>query len=91
MGGYPESFCIAMAVKQTKKIKGDLAEGGVYVGGAARVICEAKGNRTLRLFDTFEGHPKVNKKIDICHYKRQFKASLEDTKNYLKIYTKTLI
>lgn len=36
---------------------GDWAEVGVYAGLSARILCEYKGNRTLHLFDTFDGIP----------------------------------
>lgn len=81
-----EAYQIYMAVKRTEKVKGDIAEVGVYKGGSAKVICEAKGNKPLHLFDTFEGIPKVDE-IDTLHfYKGEFAASLEDVKNYLKKY-----
>lgn len=34
---------------------GAMAEAGVLMGGSARLICEAKGDATLHLFDTFGG------------------------------------
>jgi hypothetical protein len=34
---------------------GAMAEAGVFAGGTARLICEAKGDATLHLFDVFEG------------------------------------
>jgi O-methyltransferase len=46
------------AVAATGKIEGDIAEVGVFRGGSAKVICEAKGDRRLHLFDTFKGAPK---------------------------------
>src|SRR3990167_9938897 len=53
--GDNEAYQIFMAVKRTEKIDGDIAEVGSYSGGSAKLICEAKGNKTLYLFDTFEG------------------------------------
>lgn len=38
-------------------IQGDFAELGVYRGHTARVLLDSCGSRTLRLFDTFQGHP----------------------------------
>lgn len=54
-----EAYQIYMATKATEKIEGDIAEVGVYMGGSAKMICRAKGNKTLHLFDTFEGLPEV--------------------------------
>lgn len=78
-----EAYQIFMAVKRTKKIEGDIAEVGVYRGGTAKLICEAKDERPLHLFDTFEGIPKVDK-IDIQYHKGKFAASYEEVKEYLK-------
>jgi hypothetical protein len=82
-----EAYQIFMAVRRTEKINGDIAEVGIYKGGSGKLICEAKGNKTLHLFDTFEGLP------DLSHadnpkqfYKGEFSASFEDVKNYLKKY-----
>jgi len=41
-----------------KKKKGNLVEVGVCGGNSAQVICEAKENNPLYLFDTFEGLPE---------------------------------
>ncbi len=82
-----EGYNIWMAVKRTEKINGDIAEVGVYKGGSAKIICEAKkGNKQLYLFDTFEGLPDVEK-IDISFTKGQLVASIDDVKNYLKKYS----
>lgn len=81
-----EAYQIIMVVKRTEKIEGDIAEVGVYKGGSARLICEVKGDRSLHLFDTFEGLPDVGD-IDVLFHKGQFEASLEDIKNHLKKYS----
>jgi O-methyltransferase len=54
-----------IAVKATGKIAGDIAEVGVYRGGSAKVICMAKGDRNLHLFDTFKGIPEPGKPDDL--------------------------
>jgi hypothetical protein len=76
---------IYLAVIATKKVPGDIAEAGVYQGGSARLICEAKGDKPLHLFDTFEGLPEVAH-IDDGFHKGQFKESLENVKRYLVRY-----
>ena len=48
------------AVRDTVKVPGDIAEVGVYRGGSAKLICEAKGHKKLHLFDTFEGLPDLS-------------------------------
>ena len=82
---YSEAYMIYMLVKSTTKIRGDLAEVGTYTGGSSKLICEAKGNKKLYLFDTFEGIPETTK-IDISFKKGEYPASYEDVKNYLGKY-----
>jgi hypothetical protein len=79
-----EAYHIYMAVKRTQKVPGDIAEVGVYKGGSAKIICTAKGNRALHLFDTFEGLPKVDE-VDMVwpFYEGKFTASYDGVKDYL--------
>ena len=53
-----EAYQIYMAAKITEKVPGDIAEVGVYKGGSAKIICSAKGDRVLHLFDTFPACPE---------------------------------
>jgi len=84
-----EAYQIFMAVTRTQKVDGDIAEVGSYRGASAKLISEAKGNKTLHLFDTFDGLP------DLCDHdnnkqfkKGQFSASLSNVRNYLNKYPK---
>jgi len=45
---------ILACVRACRGRAGAMAEAGVYAGGSARLICEAKGERPLHLFDVFE-------------------------------------
>ena len=82
-----EAYQVFMAVKSTEKINGDIAEVGTYRGGSAKLICEAKGNKTLHLFDTFEGLPDLSNIDDSKQFhKGDFSALFEDVKNYLNKY-----
>jgi len=84
-----EAYQLFKAVKRTTKIKGDIAEVGVYKGGSAKIICEAKVNKTLHLFDTFKGLPNLSKVDDLEQfYKGEYATSFEDVKNYLVKYSK---
>lgn len=80
-----EACQLFMAVERTTKVPGDLAEVGVYRGGSTRLICEAKGSRTLHLFDTFEGLPAVDA-IDDRFEKGQYAAPLEEVQRTLAGY-----
>jgi O-methyltransferase len=79
-----EAYHIYMAVKRTHKVPGDIAEVGVYRGGSAKIICTAKGDRHLHLFDTFEGLPQVDE-VDAVwpFYEGKFAASFEAVRKYL--------
>ena len=58
---YPyEAYMIYSIAKTQTDIEGDFAEVGVYQGGSAKLICEAKKEKNLYLFDTFTGLPKVS-------------------------------
>ncbi|MEN6395293.1 MAG: TylF/MycF/NovP-related O-methyltransferase [Methanoregula sp.] len=79
-----EAYHIYMASKITQKIPGDIAEVGVYKGGSAKIICSAKGDRTLHLFDTFAGLPKVDDVDQVWpFYEGKFAASYDNVKAYL--------
>jgi len=80
--GNVEAYNLFMLIKKIEKIKGDIAEVGVAGGGSAKLICEAKGNKILHLFDTFEGLPEG----DTQYKKGQFPALFEKVKNYLRKY-----
>lgn len=47
---------------------GDFAEIGVYRGGSAMLLCAAAPKRQLHLFDTFEGHPRLQSEHDTHHH-----------------------
>jgi O-methyltransferase len=80
-----EAYNIHMGVRQTGKIPGDIAEVGVYRGGSAKLIAEAKGERPLHLFDTFEGMPDTAA-VDPLFQRGQFPSSSEEVKKYLVSY-----
>lgn len=83
--GENEAYQLFMAVKATGKVHGDIAELGVFKGGSAALICEAKGNKTLHALDTFEGIPDTCE-FDWLFTKGQFRASLETTRDVLNAY-----
>jgi hypothetical protein len=45
---------IQICVRAARHLNGHMAELGVLMGGSARLICEAKGDVPLHLFDVFE-------------------------------------
>jgi O-methyltransferase len=79
-------FPLWQFAKQGSRFEGSFAQVGVFKGGSARLIAEAKkeNKQPFYLFDTFEGMPKVNEKIDL-HKEGDFKnTSLENVK---KLFT----
>ena len=83
-----EAYYIYMAVKNTEKIKGDIAEVGVYQGGSAKIICAANNEKSLHLFDTFEGIPSLDAIDSVNFHEGQFACPLDVVKNYLSQYEK---
>ena len=52
--GDAAALHIQACVCAAKRLDGVMAEAGVLMGGSARLICEAKGDAILHLFDVFE-------------------------------------
>ena len=93
-----EAYMLFTLVKDLcKKRKGNLIEVGCFEGGSTKLICEAKGENSLFVFDTFEGLPEVNeidksKKKFECNFKKgQYCSDYEDVKSYLKEYKNVFI
>jgi O-methyltransferase len=80
-----EAYQILSCTRATSKVPGDIAEVGVYRGGSARLMCEARGNRSLYLFDTFEGLPTTNR-LDSRFGAKQYAASFEKVQHYLAAF-----
>lgn len=81
-----EAANLAFLTAATSKVDGDLAEVGCYQGGSAKIISEAKGNRPLHLFDTFEGLPNPGEFDESVFSKGKFKCELEEVQLYLAAY-----
>lgn len=83
-------FNLYQLVLKTQKVPGAIAELGVYRGGSAKLIASLKGDKTLHLFDTFEGLPKVNLSFD-QHEAGQFDdTSLKAVQQYLGTFNGVL-
>jgi len=81
-----ESYLVYSLARAQTKRPGDFAEVGVFKGASAKVICEIKGDRKLRLFDTFEGLPPQSEHDAGVHRENQYACSLESVQEYLKGY-----
>ncbi|MCA9172910.1 MAG: class I SAM-dependent methyltransferase [Planctomycetales bacterium] len=81
-----EMFMVYSMSKSQADRPGDFAEVGVYQGSTARIMCEIKGDKRLRLFDTFEGLPKDSDKDPGVHRERQYACSVESVSKYLEAF-----
>lgn len=83
-----EAFLVHSIARAQSRQPGSIAEVGVFEGGSARMICEAKGDVTLHLFDTFEGLPQASKHDATAHLNKAnlYACSLESVKQYLQQY-----
>ena len=84
--GVDEAYLLRNAVLATSRVPGVIAEVGVFRGGTARVICEAKNDKVLHLFDTFEGLPAPGPQ-DRWFEAGQYACSLEAVQAYLAEYS----
>lgn len=92
-----EAFMIYSIVKAQSYLNAEMAEVGVYQGGSARLICEAKGDAKLHLFDTFEGLPEVSEvdtvyeDIKFFQAKKMGNTNMELVSKYLESYSNVFI
>lgn len=84
--GFEAFFVYSVAGAQRHR-DGVMAEVGVYRGGSARLISEAKGDVPLHLFDTFEGLPEPTEAEQRVHREHQFTCDLETVKTNLEGYS----
>ena len=93
LGDVPALQLIA-CVRATSNVPGALAEAGVFAGGSAQLICEAKGDRTLHLFDVFEtlqtepavGVHETTEAVAIRSHFQRLHAKEEDVRRALAGY-----
>jgi len=80
----PLDMCQLYAVVEaTRKLPGEMAEVGVAYGGSARMICEVRPDRTLHLFDTFQGLPDPGE-VDVDFHQGDFTCSEDSVRDYLR-------
>jgi len=85
-----EAYQVLSCARATAKIRGDIAEVGVYQGGSARLLCGELAGRSLYLFDTFEGLPRTNQ-MDSRFGTGQYAASHEKVQKYLSEFSNVYI
>jgi O-methyltransferase len=80
-----EAWILATLAESVKKIPGDIAEVGTFQGASAGLIASSS-EKTLYVFDTFEGLPEPEdseKDQGSWAKKGSFSASFEGVKSYL--------
>ncbi len=68
-----------------------MAEVGVFEGGSARIICEAKRDQPLHLFDTFHGLPQPGEMERHLLRRGQYSSSVEAVKSLLSSYCRVYV
>ena len=81
-----ESFILYSLARSLARRPGQMAEVGVFEGASARILCELKGDKTLHLFDTFEGLPQSTGADGDVHRKRQYECTVASVQKYLQAY-----
>lgn len=81
-----EAFLVHSLAQRQRQVTGAMAEVGVYRGGTAKLICEAKGDVALHLFDTFAGLPSPEQEDEGFFTEGWYAGRLEEVKAYLAGY-----
>lgn len=80
-----EVIQLGLLVQDASHLEGDMAEVGTYMGGTAKIICEANPNKTLYTFDTFTGLPELGVNDDANKYMEgRFKSSYDTVAEVLE-------
>lgn len=82
MSAY-EMWIVHSYARAQSRLPGAMAEVGVYQGVSARLICECKGDKSLHLFDTFEGLPQRTHADRNVHRTGQYATSVESVREFL--------
>jgi O-methyltransferase len=81
-----EAFLLHSLAHAQRGLDGAMAELGVYQGSSARIICEAKADCPLYLFDTFAGLPEPSEDETRMLRQGQYAASLSAVRSLLHTY-----
>lgn len=81
-----ECYNVMTLARAMAQLPGAFAEVGCYQGATAKLICEVKREKSLLLFDTFEGLPEDSDKDAQVHSVGQYACGLEKVRDYLNDY-----
>jgi O-methyltransferase len=96
-GSMSEAYNLYALTKNTNKLEGDIAEVGVWKGGQSTIIAEAKGDKNLHLFDSFEGFDEneCKNKNELEELKKEqlysFKIDVEKVREHFSKYPNVFI
>jgi O-methyltransferase len=82
-----EAFLLYSLARAQCRLEGAMAEVGVFQGSSAQIICEAKKDCLLYLFDTFAGLPEPGAIENRLLTRGQFSASLPAVQGLLGAYS----
>ena len=82
-----EAFLLHSLAQAQRALDAAMAELGVYQGSSAQIICEAKGDCPLYLFDTFAGLPKPGEDETRSLRQGQYCASIPAVRGLLRVYS----
>ncbi|MGH7933661.1 MAG: TylF/MycF/NovP-related O-methyltransferase [Candidatus Binataceae bacterium] len=82
-----EAFFLYSVARAQSVFDSAMAEVGVFEGSSARIICEAKRERPLHLFDTFAGMPEPSERESHYLKRGQYSASLMRVRSLLRPYS----
>lgn len=80
-----EAYMVWSVARAQSSMPGAMAEVGVYQGASAKLICEAKGDAELHVFDTFEGLMDVSEH-DPLFRDNGYAAAEDSVRRYLSSY-----
>jgi O-methyltransferase len=80
-----EGWTIASMIEAVRLVPGDLAEVGTYQGASAGLIASCAPNKSVHVFDTFEGLPTPSGSDgqDSWAYEGNFDVAFEEVRRYL--------
>jgi predicted O-methyltransferase YrrM len=80
----PTEACqLMLALSAVSKVPGDAAEVGAFRGGSAKLLAWVAPQRTLHLFDTFEGLPEPGEEDSRLFRRGQYRASEDELREYM--------
>lgn len=86
-----ELYVLNSFLRQVDTVSGGIAEVGIYKGGSAKLLSLEKKNKTLYLFDTFEGLPQTTGKDDTFHRKGMYAETYAAVRKYLSGFKNVFI